>query len=296
MALSDEVKVGLVFTLSLALLIFGVLFLKGYGFQRRGYTFYILFRDTSGLDEGDPVTVAGLKVGRVKDLRLIDGGVRATVWIDRDVELPEDSRFVVETLGAIGEKGIAVKLGDSRRCLQNGATVQGETAPGIADVLTSAGSVGLQLLDILSRLQDVLNATTRTDLHLAISGLRSIVEESQPRLSGSLGKLDTLLADLSQSSRNIKHLSGEGAEALHAAVQDIQAGSLSFRRSAERLDRITLSLDELVSDLQEGKGTLGKLLTEEKLYHRMWELVAQMDSLLVDIRRHPRKYVKVELF
>jgi len=296
MALSDEAKVGIVFTLSLAFLIFGVLFLKGYSLQRRGYTLHILFQDAAGLDEGDPVTVAGLKVGRVRNLKLVDGEVQATVWIDRRVKLPEDSRFVVEVLGAIGEKGVTVKLGSSRRFLQNGATVRGETAPGITEILSSAGAVGLQLLDLLSRLRDILDDTTRADLSLTISGLRSIVKESQPRLRENLERLDTLLTNLSQSSQNVRRLSGEGADTLYASIRDIRAGALSFRRSAERLDRITLSLDELVTDLSRGKGTLGKLLTEEELYCRLKSLATQMDSILMDLRKHPEKYIHIELF
>ncbi|RKY60113.1 MAG: hypothetical protein DRP95_04465, partial [Candidatus Latescibacterota bacterium] len=243
-----------------------------------------------------PVTVAGLKVGRVKDLKLVNGEVLATVWIDRDVELPEDSRFVVETLGAIGEKGVAVKLGRSPKVLKPGQTIRGETSPGISDILTSVGSVGVRTRELLDKFRIFFDDTTVADLSSTISGIRSIVDEAQPTLKENLARLDTLLVNLSESSRSINKLSGSGADTLYAALRDIRSGAKSLRSSAERLDSITTSLARIVSDLSRGKGTLGKLLTEEELYCRLKSLATQMDSILMDLRKHPEKYIHIELF
>ncbi|RKY65679.1 MAG: hypothetical protein DRQ08_05110 [Candidatus Latescibacterota bacterium] len=291
--LSDEVKVGIAFSLSLALLIFGVLFLKGYGLQRRGYTFYLLLGDASGLDEGDPVTVAGLKVGRVRNLKLMGRKVLVTVRMDKEVEVPKDSKFVVETFGAIGEKGIAIKLGEGPGSVEPGDTLVGKVGPGISEVLASAGSAGEQVGEVLRRLRAVLNDTTISQVGSAISEIRMAVEEARPKLRENLARLEGVLSDISKGA---KKLSGGGADTLYAALRDIRASSASLKASAERLDSITASLDRILSGVRQGRGTLGKLLVEDELYESILSLVAQMDSLVADMRRHPGRYIRIELF
>ncbi|HIE04091.1 MAG TPA: MCE family protein [Candidatus Latescibacteria bacterium] len=290
--LSDEVKVGIVFTLSLALLIFGVLLLKGYGLQRRGYTFYVLLEDASGLDKGDPVTVAGLKVGRVRDLKLMGRKVLVTVRMDRKVEVPKDSEFAVETFGAIGEKGIVIKLGEGPGPVEPGDTLVGKVGPGISDILVSVGSAGEQVGEVLRRLRAVLNDTTISQVGSAISEIRMAVEEARPKLRENLARLDRVLSDISEGAEGIKKLSEGGT----AALRDIRASSASLKASAERLDSITASLDHILSEVRLGRGTLGRLLVEDELYESIRSLVAQMDSLVADIRRHPGRYIRIELF
>lgn len=291
--LSDEVKVGIVFTLSLALLIFGVLLLKGYGLQRRGYTFYVLLGDASGLDEGDPVTVAGLKVGKVGELKLMGRKVLVKVRMDKKVKVPKDSKFVVETLGAIGEKGISIRLGKGLGWVEPGDTLLGKVGPGISEVLASAGSAGERLGEVLRRLGEVLNDTTILQVGSAISEIRMAVEEARPKLRENLARLDRVL---SEGAEGIKKLSGGGADTLLASLRDIRASSASLRSSAERLEGITASLDQILSEVRRGRGTLGKLLVEDELYESIVSLVAQMDSLVADIRRHPGRYIRIEIF
>src|SRR3989339_403388 len=105
--------VGFVITVSIAILVFGIIYLKEYNIGRKQQIIYALFDDVGTLTEGDPVKINGVKMGKVTLRSLKNNQVLVTMEMDASVVIPSDSRITIQNVGLMGERMIGIRLGKS---------------------------------------------------------------------------------------------------------------------------------------------------------------------------------------
>src|SRR3972149_5127187 len=108
---SVELRVGIVIVLTLALLIWGITWLKGWKFNQERYDVGVLFPNVGILNVGDPVSVSGVEKGKVKKIELYAGDVLVTFALTKDVKLKKDAKFTIMNVGLMGERLVDVKTG-----------------------------------------------------------------------------------------------------------------------------------------------------------------------------------------
>jgi len=292
----SEVRVGLVMFLAFILVVAGLFYLEGYQVKRKGYRIYATFENVSGLREGAEVTVAGLKVGRVEKMELSPVGVRVRMWINSWAQFPRDSRAFIRSVGVIGEKMIQIQLGKDPEYLVDGDSIQGAYEIDIAELPEVAANLSENLNLVLSRIYATLNQETEQNLKASLRNIRTISDQINQDLNQHLETVQDILENLNRTSQDFSRLSKQEIKRFDHFLANLEASGLQLREASERLERTSQRIDTLLTSLEQGRGTLGKLLTDPTLYENLEKVTRNLDSLITDIRQRPRRYIRIELF
>lgn len=294
-----ELKVGLLVLVGAAILVFAIWLAKGYRYGQDFYSVSVVFPEVGALASGDPVAVSGVSKGKVKDIELYKGGVLVIMDLSTDVALWEDARFVVKNIGLMGERFVAVKTGIGEKPLDLSQPAQGTFDAGIPEVMGMMGDVIQEMRELVSKLEQTVISpgtldkfsNTITSLQRLSARLDSTAQKNVPRIDSTVSNFAALSNALKKGiDRNRPHLDttienfDQAGRRLIALVADIEEASARFKSFA--------------TDLDESEGSLRLLMEDRRLYDDIRRTTQNLDSLVSDIRRDPRKYINfsVELF
>lgn len=269
-----EVRVGLFVLIGLVLL--GALMLqfsKGVSFFRPTYRVYLKSQDVGGLRERAGVLMSGVQVGTVESIRLAPGGTNVTITLKiyEDVLIYEGSRFVLEQSGFLGDQYVAVQPAEHPgTALADGATAETEEPFNLQQAARSASALVKRLDDTAKRLNDaitdihelLLNEQTLTNMAVTVANLRSVSE----RALAAVGRVDRLVDTnspaISLAGSNLVLFSEQlnTAGGRINALVDTNADEVT--RAIKNLEDSTERLNQLMRDVQAGKGLAGTLVAD----------------------------------
>lgn len=259
------VKVGTFIIVVLIFFVFGQLWLMRFNVGKGGYTLNIFYNDVSGLTKGDPVRVYGIKKGKVIDMKMEKEGVLVTVWIENSVVLREDAKASIQDVAMIsGTKTIVVKPGTSDKLLDISETLQGEANKGLSTV--------------------------------EIGGITGQIEDLMRLLREAMGDEDGAFATIGSTLKEVEIILKENKKELNKAIASGAKDLDDAQVLIEDMDASIKELDLALKHINSKQGTMGKLIYDDKLYDNLTKASASLDSLLVDFRKNPGKYVKVSVF
>ncbi|MEW5929956.1 MAG: MlaD family protein [Gemmatimonadota bacterium] len=293
-----EIQIGFFFLLGIVAVVTALLMLTDPGTFRGRYDITTTVADAGGLRKGDPVQMRGVNVGRVRGFHITPTGVTINMEMEREYEVPADSRISMESGGLLGGMIVEVIPGRSGERVRDGAELPGTASPGMFDV---AATVGTRADTVLGRAAALLDPATIQ----AVGGSAQELQTMLVSLAGLATEQRREIALLSASLRR----SAEGVESaatrpeLQRAVARMDSITLQLDRSTASLNRSTTSLEAVLGRMERGEGTLGKLSADETLYNNLNQAAlsanrtaTSADSLMADIRRNPRKYINLEVF
>lgn len=294
---STELKVGIVVLLACVILILGLIWVKGIRFNQNRYRYSVVFPNIGSLEVGDPVSVSGVPKGKVEKIKLYQGEVLVTFNLTTDVVLKKDAKFTVMNVGLMGERFVAVQTGYSDTILDLSQPIHGFYDTGIPEVMGRMG----EMIDQIRRLTDHLELVVGTPssqeaLIKTIENLKSITQKTNDLLDRNKGKLDQSMDDLSSASAEAKRLVTDNKSKLQKTVDNFGSASEKLNNITTTLDSVSLSLKNLTSKIESGEGTLGQLFNDTTLYEQIKRTTQNVDSLILDIKRHPKKYLKISIF
>jgi phospholipid/cholesterol/gamma-HCH transport system substrate-binding protein len=289
----NEVLVGLLTTAGLAILIMGTLWLVRGGLQR-GYPVYARFEWGAGLKQGQPVLFSGVNVGYVDRVDLLDnGGLVTTLRIYKSQHVP------IGTTASIVPNGI---FGDVAIALRAAAPTSERLSPG--DTIPSAPG-GTSLSNVVSRVDSVAQNLVRLTAALhrevvderSIAELRTTTRAAREMFEGIERAVVAQSAELTRTNESLRRAAGgiDSAQ-IDSVVRGFRDATDNLNRLMDDLRATGSQLDSALAKVNSGEGTLGKLFTDPNLYAEARALVRQMDSLLVDIKANPRKYIRFSVF
>ncbi len=310
----DQLKVGaLIFV---ALIILGVAILKlgdaGNLFGKR-YRLVAYVASASGLRIGGPVTVAGQLAGSIKEINFLPVDLDTTRNLKLIVEVNsalreqvrQDSRAKIKTLGLLGDKVFDITVGTPKyRALREGDTLI--IAPSIdyeAVVLQASGAIGevVRLTRDLSKVTSSINRgegtlgqlVTNRQLYDQLNSTLSRSSELMARLENPRGTIGRLLDDPS-----LYYSLNRTLASTDTLIAQINSGRGSmgklFRDDTlyTHLVSVVARADSLMNTMSGGKGTIQKLFTDQQLYDQLVKTVTELNTVLVEVRRDPRRYTK----
>jgi phospholipid/cholesterol/gamma-HCH transport system substrate-binding protein len=289
--------VGLTVLVALAILLWGVTWLKDFQLQRSVRVWKVMFPQTGGLSSSDEVQVNGLRKGSVRAVHLTGDGVIVDLALASEIQLTRDSRVTIRNLGLMGEKVIAVDLRSS-----GGAWTERDTIPGIYDrgipemmgeVSTTIGAV-TQLTDKLNSLVEVTDK--HGDLSATMKNVRLTSEELHTTAVESHRSLRTTLDNFEAASRTTRALTTDREAQLSKAIGEFSAAATRLDQLSGRLDSLSASLHSVTAKVDRGDGTLGRLVNDRKLYNDLAATVDSMRVLISDVRKNPKRYFHVSVF
>lgn len=289
-AKTQNLAVGGFVLAALAILLFGIYFLKGMVPGQRDDRYIVLFDQVSTLQEGDPVKINGVKMGKVEKIALQDRRVKVTLTVERGVRLTKDCQVRIQNIGLMGERQIGVQLGQSPESWPAGSTLVGSLDAGIAEAMGVAGEVFVQAESLVRNLKDVLDSTvarpdfaTRfnralNETEALVKKVSSFVDDVDPRLKRSLGSLE-------KAGQAVTSLVDEQREPLHAIVDNGRQASERLKDLGDRADRVATEMESLLKQINSDKGTVGALLRDTTLHGELTRTLNSADSLFRVIRK-----------
>lgn len=287
MKYAREIKVGLLATVCLFLLFFGFNFLKGVNIFSPTNSYHGVYTDLHGLEEQAPVYIRGHKVGQVDAIHYDftrDSSFTVDMSIRKDILLPEGTQLVLVADGLLGGKALELRLGDRSESIAHGAFLPTAYEPSLVESLQ-----GTVLAHLDEAIQDVDKAVKNVDS--LVAALQTQVEGNH--IKRSLTNIDRISDDLTSVSAELKTVMNDQVPRilnnadtaianLNTVVAEVKAADL--KATVARVDTAVDNVNGLVTDVR------GPLLT------RINQAVVSADSLLVDLKAHPKRYVHFSVF
>ena len=298
--------IGLFVSVGIVLFVTAVLYLTDNELDTE-YKFNVLFENGMGLESGSEVKMLGQEIGQVSDVKILDDrdGVLVQLSINDQlgIKIPYNSIFKIK--GSIfGQAHIEIDPGDSSVYVQINDSITGAISAELYNfdpVLDDLGVFSRQLSTALTEkeviaLQSIIHNTdslvNETKKSLMISQEVNKIIKNIENFSNELNSIGTNIGeDFSPKMIRIDSILIE-IEDFSDDLEIATKGFNSFASSANSLDSSMKILQNLVDELNQGKGTLGKLLKDESLYENMNEVVDNAKELINDVKENPTKYVK----
>lgn len=287
-----EAKIALSVLISILILYVGINYLKGINVMKPSNYYYVQFPSVGGLAQSAPVTIDGYKVGLVQEI-VYDYDTNQTIKVllnlDKKLKIPVDSRVYLET-DMLGTSSVVIDLNPHvSEYYEHGALLQGEVKSGLMQSLQS--ELLPQVVVLLPKLDSIL------------SGLQTLVND--PALVSSVKRLDRITANLERSSVQLSGMMQNDVPVILDNVQGITAqinqfsdtlNALPLQSTMASVQKTSYNLQQITSRLTSPDNSLGLLLNDRGLYDRANGVLGSVDSLMIDLRLNPKRYVHFSLF
>ncbi len=299
---TKEVKIALTAIVAVAALFAGINFLKGVNIFQPTNAYYVKFANISGLTTSNPVFANGYPVGTVRSIDYNydePGSILVGIELDDAMRVPAGTRaeLSAELMGGVT---MTLVLGPNpARVIEPGDTIEGGIHTGAMGELEKMVPA---IAAMLPKLDSILANLNRLSADPALARTLHNAADITDNLKTSSEQLNTLLArDIPQLTARLNRV-GANAETftadlaaldLEATMDSVNATLGSVRQFSERLNNVTTTLD---TKLAGRDNTLGLLINDRQLYDNLNKTVRSGDSLLIDLRQHPKRYVHFSIF
>ena len=294
---TKEFIIGICVLVALVVLFFGIDFLRGINLFQPTNFYHASYSNVAGLEIAAPVTIDGYKVGQVREINFdfnSPGEIDVVLALDEKLSLPTDSRAVIES-GLMNGASIRIIMGKASEKIPVGGNVQtavvpdlmsalsGGLMPAVENILPKVDSL-LYNLNLLVSDPALLTSIQRLDaitsnVELAPVGLNHTMNNQLPAVMNNAGKITTNLDTVVQN----------------LAVLSAQLKALPLQSTMANVDATTSNLVKFSNQLNDQNSTLGLLMNDPELYNKLNRVAADVDSLIVDIKRNPKRYISIKL-
>lgn len=310
MKFSKEIKAGLIALLAIVGFVILFQFMKGKSLFTTDNIFYAKFDNVEGLAASNPVSINGLKVGQVDQIIPIteaDGKIHfvVKVTIDDNFEFSKKSTLEIFEPGLMSGKEMRVNLAYGNPMAKDGDTLKGAfTLSMMNNISSQVGPVKDQVQVVLRRVDSLMmnaNAITNAENQQAIRALLSSLNRTVTSFEATSQQTNSLLAN--NDPRIQKMLDNANLATVSAKTTIDKYGRVADEVNVQKLnntiDKLSLTADNLngvISGIQNGEGSLGKLAKDEQLYQNLNESSANLNNLILDLKANPKRYLNFSVF
>ena len=312
--MKNKIIIGIIFLSAIALLIFGINYLKGIDVFNPDNTFYAVYPNVNGLKVANSVTIDGYKVGQVRTISLKPdfSGVIVSFSIDKDYRIPDSSVAQIYSSDIMGTKAVRFILSQSENFLSDGDTLLGSTEKDLKE------QVNAELLPLkrktedlissfdsaLAIIQNVFNEKTRKNLSLSFESIKKTVQYLEETslavdtlMTTQKGRLARIFSNIESISANLKNNNEELTNIINnfSTISDTLA-RIRFVTTMEKAEKTLEQTNLLVEKINAGEGTIGLLINNDTLYNHLEQSAKDLDYLLEDIRQNPKRYLHFSVF
>lgn len=301
MKITREIKTAILVIASILLFIWGYSFLKGKDLFTNYKTYYVEYKSVEGLAASAPVTLNGLVVGKVSSITInpATGVLLVELQLQTDFPIAASSVASIYEPGFIGGKQIAIIPNFNDKTL----AVDGQKfTAGVKLGLTD--KVGDQLAPLQEKIEKVLLSTD-----VLISGLNNVLDQKgQQDLKLTLQELSNTVAQFHTASKSLNSLLDENRSQIKGTITNFNTVAGNFSKISDSLNKADIGktvrnlnktlarVDNIMIGLDEGKGSMGKLLKDDAFYQNIKTSTKELELLLQDVRLNPTRYINISVF
>ena len=291
---TKEVKIALTAIVAIVVLFYGLQFLKGLTVFSNDDSYYVTFTDVSGLSASSPVYANGYKVGVVKDIIYDyspEGKIVAVMGLDKNMRVPQGTRAEIAS-DLLGNIKVNLVLGkDPLHMLAGGDTISGSAEEGM---MSKIGAMMPAIEAIIPKLDSIM-----TSLNILLA---------DPALRNTLHNVEGMTGNLNSTSQNQKALSASlnrDVPGMMTKANGVLDNTQQLTQNLSQVDVVALTesvnktlenVEQMTRKLNSNEGTLGLLMRDATLYNNLSSTAASADSLLIDFKAHPKRYVHFSVF
>lgn len=291
-----EIIIGSCVILALAVLYFGIEYLKGVNLFKPANYYSAMYTDVAGLQKSAPVTLNGLKVGQVSSIGYEyknPGHVLVEMSLDKELRIPNGSKAVIEQ-DLLGTATVVLHMSDATEYQPVGSRLEGETATGLM------GTVSQQLMPSVSaifpKIDTLLTSVNALAANPALAVSVTRLDDITLNIDRTIRQLNDAVATLPATASNINTVSAN----LTTMTDDLsqftgKINAIPVDSLANNLTALSANLRQLSTELNNPNSTLGALTHGRELYNNLNAAAASLDSLLIDVKRNPKRYISIKL-
>ena len=280
--------------------IWGVNFLKGKNFFSNTKNYYVIYDEVNGLLESNGVFIKGYKVGHVGDIGFSDKTLkklRVILAISSDVKIPSGSKARIYSVDLLGTKAVELLFSQNEKNLKAGDTLVGDIEISVAKQIEPYKAQAYKLLNSMDSLSSsilrVFNSNTIKNLHETFKNIKVTTDalaNSSDVIEGSFSNIESITKNLKENNRQINEIL-RNLESFSDTLSQIK-----LQKSINEFNQTLEGTSEILSNIKSGHGTIGKLITNDSLYNALVRSISNLDSLLVDLKKRPNRYMHFSVF
>lgn len=296
---SKEVKIGASVLIALLALFFGINYLKGVNIFKAANYYYASYTNVAGLAQSAPVTLNGYKIGLVREISYEydnPGHVKVELSLDRKLRLPEGSHAVIVT-DMLGTSTVELRMGTSKEFIEVGSEIPGLEGSGLMDQVST--ELMPTVMNILPGIDSLIHSLNAVASHPAlISSVERLdrimanLEATTTTLNGAMKGVPTLVNSANATMANVSEISAninQVSKALAVLSEDLK--EMPLDSLVNNITAITANLDRATAQLNSTNSSLGLMLNDPGLYNNLNSSAAHVDSILIDLKRQPKRYI-----
>lgn len=310
MIFSKYTRLGILIVVSVAILIWGLSYLKGNDVFKRNDYYYVVYERVDGLLESNKVIINGYQVGNVKEINFLpgtSGKLIATLMIDESFRIPVNSVAQIVSSDIMGTRSVKLILSEEMELYNTGDTLAGAIESDLKE------QVSMQVLPIRNKAEQLLGT-----IDSAITVLTVIFnEDARQNLSESFANINQTIENIEKTTADLQIIVASEKENLLKIINNLEEITGIFKENSQNIDQVItnvtsfsdtlsqLSISPIVNNLKEITGqlqltleklnrpdnTAGLLLTDDELYQTINQLTIALSSLISDVQANPKRYV-----
>lgn len=311
MKLRNEYQIGIAVLVTFIVLILGINFLKGKTFFSGQKTYYAIYDDVTGMHESSYIYVNGMKAGHVVKISPMtrkNDKFLVELSVDKNIDIPKDSRLTLFSTGLMSGQALRIDLGKSETLLQTKDTMQGGIEKGLTDEIAPMGETLSSILKRIDTLTNTLNRTideqakqniqlTFTNINQISQRLNNVAMNVDNLVSKDKDKLDRIVSNVESITRNLV----DNNQAISNIISrfDNISSDIEKQNIGSTLAKVKTSLESInsmLNKIEKGEGNIGMLLSDEGLYRNITSAAKDLDELILDLKKNPKKYIHVSVF
>lgn len=289
----QEVRVGFLVITALVVVVASLVWLSGRTIGRRSVMVDVQFESVTGLTEGDPVQVSGVRVGRVAAV-ILEGVDRVLVRLEvaRDWRPNIDARAAIRSVDLLGAKYVEYSPGSASDELPDDAVLVGG---GEAELAATATALADRAAELLLRGQDFLSEDMAKQIQRTMEAVERALD-----VIGRAGD-QQLITNASSAMQSVQHAAAQldstlSKPAIRESVDQLDEIAENLKEMTEGLAIVTTTLGSVLQKMDTTQGTVGMLLNDSLIYNDVHEVLQSLKELIEDIKEHPGRYVNIKVF
>ena len=302
MRTTKEIKTAILILSGILLFIFIFNYLKGENLLSNARKITAVYDNVEGLASSAAVTINGHAIGKVQDIRFTEDGsgkLEVLMLVDSDFEFSKNSTAQLYESGLIGGKAIAIiPAFDGAENVVSGDVLGSSVKPGLTELVNQRltplqekiETVMVSADQLLTNVNSVFDAETKTNIKSSIAQLKQTITSFETTSNALNGLLEDNKSSITSTLNNFSGISEDLSE-VSTSLADA-----NLKETINGLQSTITNFDALLSDIEQGEGSVGKLMKDEGLYNNLEGALGQLEALLEDMKLNPKRYVHFSLF